>query len=211
MRLSETLTLFPPLQGDLKRYLLLHRPLPDAPSSLSQEDLHHVVLQVADGMAYLFSQRIIHGDLAARNCLISSDHRVKIADLGVGHDLYYSDYYDNGSQLLPIRWMPPELLLPARAAGERHVREAGLAFSLHSDVWSFGVLCWEIFSFARLPYESWSDAEVQERVPRGELLEPPTEGCPVQLLSIMRQCWLVEPEDRPRFAKLCMSIMNMED
>lgn len=190
----------PCFQGDLKKYLLANRPTEDHPSLLTQQALSRVVLQVADGMAYLFSQRIIHGDLAARNCLISSDHRVKIADLGIGHDLYSSDYYDNGSQLLPIRWMPPELLLHT---------DGGPSFSLHSDIWSFGVLCWEVFAFARLPYEGWSDQEVLERVPEGELLPIPTEGCSSYMYSVMVQCWQGELEARPRFAKLCMTIMNM--
>ena len=147
-------------------------------------------------MAFLFSQRIIHGDLATRNCLISSDHHLKIADLGIGHDLYQTDYYDNGSQLLPIRWMPPELL----------VSEEAPAFSLHSDIWSFGVLCWEVFMFGELPYEGLADEEVLERVPLGARLAPPTEGCPSHMRAVMVRCWQVNPEARPSFSSLCMDI-----
>ena len=153
-------------------------------------------------MAFLFSQRIIHGDLATRNCLISSEHRVKIADLGIGHDLYPTDYYDNGSQLLPIRWMPPELLAHT---------EDGPSFSLHSDIWSFGVLCWEVFSFAQLPYEGWADEEVLLRVPQGQLLSPSVANCPEHMRAVMRDCWDLDPEARPRFSKLCMDIMNIAE
>lgn len=185
------------LQGDLKKYLLANRPVPGEPSSLTPHTLSRIVLQVADGMAFLFSQRIIHGDLAARNCLISSEHRVKIADLGIGHDLYQTDYYDNGTQLLPIRWMPPELLV---ATGNSP------AFSLHSDVWSFGILCWEVFTFGELPYEGLADEEVLEQVPQGYILAPPTEGCPDHMRQAMIQCWQQDPETRPHFSLLCMDM-----
>lgn len=175
--------------------------LSEEPPRLTQQNLRRIILQVADGMAYLFSQRIIHGDLATRNCLISSDLRVKIADLGIGHDLYSGDYYDNGAQLLPIRWMPTELLVSC---------DEGPSFSLHSDIWSFGVFCWEVFTFARLPYEDLDDLQVLEMVPKGELLPFPLEGCPSPLYSIMKECWRETPDERPRFAKLCVEIIDIE-
>lgn len=163
--------------------------------------MHKIILQVANGMAYLFSQRIIHGDLATRNCLVSSDLTVKIADLGIGHDLYNGDYYDNGSQLLPIRWMPPELLVES---------EEGPSFSLHSDIWSFGVFCWEVFAFARLPYEGYEDEEVLSMIPQGSRLRNPSKLCPPATYDIMLDCWNEIPEARPQFAQLYAAILNVE-
>ena len=168
---------------------------------LTQQDLRRIVLQVADGMSYLFSQRIIHGDLATRNCLVSNNLLVKIADLGIGHDLYSDDYHDNGSQLLPIRWMPPELLKSSFDSP---------SFSLHSDIWSFGVLCWEVFAFGRQPYEMLSDEQVLNEVAGGLTLGVPEEGCPPALFRIMRKCWSYVPEQRPQFAKLCVAIIDLE-
>ena len=188
-------------QGDMKSFLLKSRPEEGPLPMVTQQGLRRIILQVADGMAYLFSQRVIHGDLATRNCIISSELKVKISDLGIGHDLYSGDYYDNGSQLLPIRWMPPELLVDTLE---------GPSFSLHSDIWSFGVFCWEVFTFARLPYEGLSDQETMEEVPKGATLPIPTEGCPLPLYDIMRDCWNRTPEDRPRFAKLCVAIIDLE-
>lgn len=182
----------------MKKYLLTHRPVYGQPTVFTPHSLSRLVLQVADGMAFLFSQRIIHGDLATRNCLVSSNHHVKIADLGIGHDLYQTDYYDNGSQLLPIRWMPPELLVAT---------DDGPAFSLHSDIWSFGILCWEVFMFGQLPYEGLADVEVLERVLQGELLTlPPSDICPDRIQNVMTRCWRQDPETRPRFTDLCMDI-----
>lgn len=159
-----------------------------------------MILQVADGMAWLFSQRIIHGDLATRNCLISSSLQVKIADLGIGHDLYNQDYFDNGAQLLPIRWMPPELL---------EQMEDSPCFSLHSDIWSFGVLCWEVFAYAKLPYESYSDDELLTIIPAGSRLRKPSVSCPHALYDLMSLCWAEDPDRRPQFATLCVAIVDL--
>lgn len=156
-----------------------------------------MIVQVADGMAYLFSQRIIHGDIATRNCLVSSSLTVKIGDLGIGHELYPGDYYDNGAQLLPIRWMPPELLTDS---------EEGPSFSLHSDVWSFGVFCWEVLSHASLPYGNYSDEEVLAMVPVGSRLRNPSKHCPPTLYLIMMECWSEVPESRPQFNRILATL-----
>ena len=167
---------------------------------LMDHELMHMIGQVADGMAYLLSQRIIHGDIATRNCLVSSSLQVKIGDLGIGHELYTGDYYDNGAQLLPIRWMPPELLTDS---------EEGPSFSLHSDTWSFGVFCWEVMAYARLPYENYSDEEVLAMIPGGSRLRSPSKSCPPQLYLVMMDCWNETPELRPEFTKIMSSLANI--
>ena len=180
----------------MKQFLLECRPDELDIPVLTQENLLHIVRQVANGMAYLSSQMIIHGDIAARNCLVSSDLRVKVADLGIGHDVYRDDYYDNGEQLLPVRWMPPEIL--------------GMAeFTLHSDIWSFGIFCWEVFAFGRLPYDDITDEEVLRLVPQGLRPEVPEEGCPLSLYSLMRDCWSPHPETRPKFTQLVVAIIDL--
>jgi len=163
-------------------------------------ELLKIIGQVADGMAYLFSQRIIHGDIATRNCLVSSALQVKIGDLGIGHELYTGDYYDNGAQLLPIRWMPPELLNDS---------EEGPSFSLYSDTWSFGVFCWEVMSFARLPYDNYSDEEVLSLIPNGSRLRKPSPDCPATLFLIMMDCWNEVPERRPQFNSILAALANI--
>lgn len=154
-------------------------------------------MQVADGMNYLFSQHIIHGDIATRNCMVSTHMEVKICDLGIGHEVYEGDYYDNGAQLLPIRWMPPELLVSS---------EEGPSFSLHSDIWAFGVFCWEVWSYAWLPYDRFTDEEVLDMVPSGTRLRSPSRSCPPKLFQIMLDCWTENPARRPEFSSICAAL-----
>lgn len=167
-------------------------------------ELLSMIGQVANGMAYLFSQRIIHGDIATRNCLVSSALQVKIGDLGIGHELYTGDYHDNGAQLLPIRWMPPELLTES---------EEGPSFSLYSDTWSFGVFCWEVMAYARLPYDNYTDEEVLAMIPGGSRLRSPSSTCTPALYLIMMDCWNEEPERRPQFSKMLATLasINLEE
>lgn len=167
-------------------------------------ELLRMIGQVADGMAYLFSQRIIHGDIATRNCLVSSALQVKIGDLGIGHELYTGDYYDNGAQLLPIRWMPPELLVES---------EEGPNFSLHSDTWSFGVFCWEVMAYGKLPYDNYCDEDVLAMVPGGSRLRNPSRTCSPALFLVMMECWDEVPDARPQFNRIlsALATINLEE
>ena len=202
--MAEEITSVSCFQGDLKNFLLQSRPTEGMPPRLMNHELLKMIGQVADGMAYLFSQRIIHGDIATRNCLVSSTLQVKIGDLGIGHELYTGDYYDNGAQLLPIRWMPPELLTDS---------EEGPSFSLHSDAWSFGVFCWEVMTYAKLPYENYSDEEVLSMIPAGSRLRNPTQSCPPTLYLVMMDCWNEVPERRPPFTKIlaALATINLDE
>ncbi|XP_040076080.1 NT-3 growth factor receptor isoform X4 [Ixodes scapularis] len=150
---------------------------------LSRADLLKISTQVACGMEYLASQHFVHRDLATRNCLVGDMLVVKIGDFGMSRDVYSTDYYRVGRHtMLPIRWMPPESILYRK-------------FTVESDVWSFGVVLWEIFALGKQPWYELSNHEVIQQVTSGKLLGKPDE-CPEEIYQIMLSCWKAQPQDR---------------
>ena len=137
-------------------------------------------------MEYLASHHFVHRDLAARNVLVGEGLTVKISDFGLSRDIYSSDYYRVQSKsLLPVRWMPPESIMYGK-------------FTTDSDVWSFGVLLWEVFSFGLQPYFGFSNQEVIEMIRSRQLLPQP-EDCPARIYGLMVECWNENPSRRPSF------------
>ncbi|XP_041862980.1 megakaryocyte-associated tyrosine-protein kinase isoform X2 [Melanotaenia boesemani] len=141
-------------------------------------------LDVCEGMEYLESKKLVHRDLAARNVLVSEDSVAKVSDFG----LTKVGSKETDKVKLPIKWTAPEALKKEK-------------FSTKSDVWSYGVLLWEIFSYGRQPYPKMSLNEVKEKVEGGYRMEAPEE-CPPSIHSLMRLCWQQEPRRRPGFSKL---------
>ncbi|XP_048833349.1 LOW QUALITY PROTEIN: inactive tyrosine-protein kinase transmembrane receptor ROR1 [Brienomyrus brachyistius] len=183
-------------QGDLHEFLVMRSPHSDVGcssdedgtvrSSLDHADFLHLAVQVAAGMEHLAGHFYVHKDLAARNILVGEQLQVKISDLGLSREMYASDYYRvQPKSLLPIRWMSPEAI----AFGK---------FTTDSDIWAFGVLLWEIFSFGLQPYYGFSNQEVMEMVRKRQLLPCP-EDCPPRMYGLMAECWQEGPARRPRF------------
>lgn len=184
-------------QGDLHEYLILHSPRSDVSASsedgtphiLELPDFLHIAKQIAAGMEYLSGHHYVHRDLAARNCLVGENLTVKISDFGLSRDIYSSDYYRVQSKsLLPVRWMPPESILYGK-------------FSTESDVWSFGVVLWETFSYGLQPYYGFNNQEVIDMIRSRQLLPRP-EDCPAHIHAMMIECWHEIPARRPTFKEL---------
>ncbi|KAK6622943.1 hypothetical protein RUM43_008795 [Polyplax serrata] len=200
--------------GDLKNFLRESRPKPERPSPLVMKDLLMCAIDVAKGCAYLEEHRFIHRDIAARNCLLTTKgpgRTVKIADFGMARDIYRyeiselrhvtsntttestnkaytcrAEYYRKGGKaMLPIKWMPPEAF------------QDGI-FTAKTDIWSFGVLLWEVMSLGYMPYTGCGNREVMQLVISGGRLEPPM-NCPSPVYAIMTKCWHPKPDERPSF------------
>eukprot|EP00079_Xenopus_tropicalis_P035726 XP_017949497.1 PREDICTED: proto-oncogene tyrosine-protein kinase ROS [Xenopus tropicalis] len=138
---------------------------------LSTLDLLDISENISRGCAYLEKMHFVHRDLAARNCLVSvkeynnPSRIVKIGDFGLARDIYKCDYYrKNGEGLLPVRWMAPESLIDG-------------IFTCRSDVWSFGIVLWEVFTMGQQPYPGFSNLEVLHHVQSGQRMCSPT-NCP---------------------------------
>ncbi|XP_051498561.1 muscle, skeletal receptor tyrosine-protein kinase isoform X3 [Apus apus] len=148
-----------------------------------------IAKQVAAGMAYLSERKFVHRDLATRNCLVGENMVVKIADFGLSRNMYSADYYKaNENDAIPIRWMPPESIFYNR-------------YTTESDVWAYGVVLWEIFSYGMQPYYGMAHEEVIYYVRDGNVLSCP-DDCPLELYNLMRLCWSKLPADRPSFASI---------
>ncbi|XP_075987963.1 anaplastic lymphoma kinase [Anticarsia gemmatalis] len=184
--------------GDLKNFLRESRPKPERASALTMKDLLLCSLDVCKGCRYLETKRFIHRDIAARNCLLTSrgpGRVVKIADFGMARDIYRSDYYKKGGKaMLPIKWMPPEAYIDG-------------VFTIKTDVWSFGVLLWEVFSLGVMPYTGCANREVMEMVSGGGRLEKPY-GCPQEIYRLMCECWNPTPTARPAFQAMFETLQS---
>ncbi|XP_055901915.1 fibroblast growth factor receptor homolog 1-like isoform X2 [Eupeodes corollae] len=185
--------------GNLKDFLKKNRP----PSSfemsmlenndrehLTEKNLISFAFQVARGMEYLASRRCIHRDLAARNVLVSDDYVIKIADFGLARDIQDTDYYrKNTNGRLPIKWMAPESLQEK-------------FYDTQSDVWSYGVLLWEIMTYGEQPYpQIMSAEELYSYLMSGQRMEKP-QRCSLNIYMLMRQCWHFDANARPTFTEI---------
>ncbi|XP_071165493.1 leukocyte tyrosine kinase receptor-like isoform X2 [Mytilus edulis] len=183
--------------GDLKTFLREMRPKSMSlkgtmTPSLTCIDLLKIAIDIAKGCQHLEDKHFIHRDIAARNCLLTCkgpNRKCKIADFGMTKDIYRSDYYKKGGKaMLPIKWMPPEAFLDG-------------IFSTKTDVWSFGILLWEIFSMGYMPYPGRTNHDVMQYVTSGGRLEAPQQ-CPPVMYQLMSICWAAIPETRPTFSEL---------
>eukprot|EP00117_Sycon_ciliatum_P033626 scpid20177/ scgid2895/ Insulin receptor; Insulin receptor subunit alpha; Insulin receptor subunit beta len=173
------------MHGDLRAFLLSHRHLCGTadPSELCRRRLTSVVRQVASGLEYLSSINFVHRDIAARNCMVTVNYLVKIGDFGMSRRMANSDYYRiKGEAPLPVRWMARESLFDGR-------------FDVKSDMWSFGVVMWEVITFGAQPFPGKSNAEVIQHIREGGKLEIP-EKCPQKLRNLILSCWTDSPDVR---------------
>ena len=156
--------------------------------SLKLPQLIDMGAQVAAGMAYLEEESYVHRDLAAKNVLVGEYLICKVADFGLARVIDKDIYEAHTGAKFSIKWTAPEALVYAR-------------FTIKSDVWSFGILLYELVTYGRHPYPGMTNAQVLEVIPYGYRMLPPM-GCPELLNEIMRECWRDNPASRPTFETL---------
>ncbi|XP_023860711.1 platelet-derived growth factor receptor alpha-like [Salvelinus sp. IW2-2015] len=185
----------PPSQkGDNEMDSLLSE---DGNEGLSTTDLLSFTYQVARGMEFLSSKNCVHRDLAARNVLLSQGKIVKICDFGLARDIMHdNNYVSKGSTFLPVKWMAPESIFDNM-------------YTTLSDVWSYGILLWEIFSLGGTPYPGMVvDSSFYNKIKSGYRMAKP-EHAPADVYEIMIKCWNSEPEKRPSFLSLSESVASL--
>ncbi|XP_062853158.1 tyrosine-protein kinase receptor Tie-1 [Trichomycterus rosablanca] len=164
-------------------------------STLTSQQLLQFAADVATGMHYLSDKQFIHRDLAARNVLVGENLAAKIADFGLsrGEEVYVKKTMGR----LPVRWMAIESLNYS-------------VYTTKSDVWSFGVLLWEIVSLGGTPYCGMTCAELYEKLPQGYRMEKPR-NCDDEVYELMRQCWRDRPYERPPFSQISVQLNRMQE
>ncbi|KAM9781831.1 platelet-derived growth factor receptor beta-like isoform 1-T1 [Syngnathus typhle] len=170
------------------------QPLLSDSTVLGVSDLHSFSFQVASAMNFLSSRNCVHRDLAARNVLVCEERLVKVGDFALARDLLKDrDYVARGNALLPLKWMSPESIFQS-------------VYSSKSDVWSYGVLLWEIFSLGESPYsELPATQQLYGALKRGHRLAQP-QHADSNIYGMMQACWSQRPGDRPSFSSLAASL-----
>jgi serine/threonine protein kinase len=169
--------------GSLYGYL---QSLPEVPKL---QRMMQIAIDVATGMAYLAGGNNVHRDLATRNVLVNEELTCKISDFGLSRDLDDDTYYESDGGMVPIRWTPPEAYKYKK-------------YSTSSDVWSYGITLYEVWTKGGLPYgRKWTNMNVMIEVEKGYRLPAPAK-CPKAVYQLMLKCWNPLRKMRPAFSSI---------
>lgn len=176
--------------GDLKSYVR------DSNRNLTVLELLEMAVQVAEAMAYLESVHVVHSNLAARNCLVTEQKKVLVSEYGLTKDLFDPEQYlvEDGRTKNLVKWMAPEVT-------------ESLEFNTQSDVWSYGVLLWELLTRGVTPYPDVSNSDLPGYLETGNRMKKPRQ-CPENIYELMLRCWSQDPSARPTFQQIGEEIQS---
>ncbi|KAL8207431.1 UNVERIFIED_CONTAM: hypothetical protein K2H54_056354 [Gekko kuhli] len=163
----------------------------------TNDNLLTMCQDICEGMEYLERNSFIHRDLAARNCLVNESGVVKVSDFGMTRYVLDDQYTSSSGAKFPVKWCPPEVFNYSR-------------FSSKSDVWSFGVTMWEVFTEGKMPFETNTNYEVVTMISQGHRLFRPKLASK-NVYDVMMMCWQENPDRRPTFQDLLQKIYAISE
>lgn len=193
---KQPLVMFPFMnRGNLKLFIKKSRSPEGGSKSLTTADLVHVGIQIAKGLQYLARRRIVHKDIAARNCVIDDDLNVKVTDCALSRDLFPQDYCCLGdNENRPVKWMAVESLEQGR-------------YTVASDVWAYGVTLWELMTLGQQPYGNIDAFEMLNFLKQGHRISQPV-NCPDELFTVIACCWALSEDERPGFGQMIVCLTD---
>ncbi|XP_070213290.1 tyrosine-protein kinase RYK-like [Littorina saxatilis] len=183
-------------EGNMKKFLLKCR-MSECGSryTLNTQQLVYMAIQVIRGVQFLHRKKIIHRDIATRNCVVDQGLQVQLMDNSLSRDLFSSDYNCLGdNENRPVKWMAVEALV-------------NKCFSPASDVWAFGVTLWEMMTLGQQPYADIDPFEMAAYLQEGYRIAQP-HNCPDELFAVMACCWAMSADERPKFAQLLVCLQD---
>nr|ANS60436.1 tyrosine-protein kinase Ryk [Platynereis dumerilii] len=194
---SQPFLIFPfATEGNLKKFLQSCK-MADITSryGLNTLQLVYMAIQIVRGVQYLHRKRVLHKDIATRNCVVDNQLTVRITDTALSRDLFPMDYHCLGdNENRPVKWLALESLLQRQ-------------FSPASDVWMFGVTLWELMTLGQQPYADVDPFEMATYLREGFRISQPL-NCPDELFAVMACCWGLNPDERPKFSQLQVCLQD---
>lgn len=184
---------------NLKKFLQKCKLCPEGIAHiLTTQEVVEIALQIISGVQYMHKKKLLHRDLATRNCVIDGALNIKVADNALSRDLFPNDYHCLGdNENRPVKWLAIESLVYR-------------TFSTASDVWSFGVTLWELTTLAQQPYVEVDPFEIEHYLKDGYRLSQPV-NCPDELFAVMAYCWAMSPDERPTFSQLFTCLQDFRN